>query len=445
MNKVHNIVNDNRDHHKKGSSFLFYGLLLYTIINYSQLGSRIPALGKIRIEFVVGLIILLFAFPEFIKKTTHNEEEKKILYPIYFFFAAAVISIPTTVAGYFTIDWLIYLFKSFSIFIMIYAGVNSEKELKAFIYLLLIMAGVIIVEPFFLSRSGIGFHNSSGLMRLKAVTGAFAHPNALGGICAATFPLIYFLFTYERSWIKKLMLVAFALITFKVLFLTQSRSALVGVLSAIFFIWIISKKKALAAIVLFIALFVGWISLDNITKDRYLSILDAHEVVVGKEIRNESGEKIRRGSMAARYEIITDGLKLFLQRPITGFGIGAYQIARIERLGRYQVAHNAYSQCLAEVGIVGFIPWCLILINMFKLFGNARKIIIEREQTDHRRFIYQMTYAFQGYLVVHFTLSMFGHTPYDIYWWIPAAISLVMIKILREKNVSNHIEIFKLS
>ena len=419
------LLNNNIEKNRAGNKFLFYGLLFYTAIYYSQLGSRIPALGKIRIEFLIGALILLAATPIFLKKITHNEEEKSILYPIYFFFVAAVISIPTTVAGYNTIDWLIRLFKSFAIFIIIYTGVNTEKELRRFIFVLLIMAGIIIIEPFFLSLSGRGFGRSGlGLMRLQAVTGLFAHPNALGGFSAGILPLTYFLFRYEKSWINKIILVALGLITLKVITLTESRSALVGVISFIFFMWIISKKKVLAAIALSIILLAGWSSLDTTSKDRYLSILDSSKVIRGEEIRNEGGEEINRGSMEKRYETIIDGLKLFLQRPITGFGIGGYQIARIERLGRWQVAHNAYTQCLAELGIVGFIPWCLILINTFKVLGKTRKKIIEHKKIDDLRFIYLMTYAFQGYLVVHFTLSMFGHTPYQNYWWIPAAISL---------------------
>ncbi len=429
------LLNENREQNKAGSKFLFYGLLLYTAIYYSQLGSRIPALGRIRIEFLVGCAILIVAIPELIKKITHNEEEKRILYPIYFFFGAALISIPTTVAGYHTINYLIYLFKSIAIFIMIYAGVNNEKELKPFIYVLLIMAGVIIVEPFFLSLSGKGFrYYGSGLIRLEAVTRLFASPNALGLFSAGILPLTYFLFRYEKSWVKKFILVAFGLITLKVITLTESRSALVGIMSFIFFIWIISKKKVLAAIALSVALLVGWSSLDTTTKDRYLSISDSGKIIRGEKILNEAGEKISRGSMVARWEIITDGIELFLQRPITGFGIGGYQIARIERLGRWQVAHNAYTQCLAELGIAGFIPWCLILINTFKLLGKTRKKIIERKQIDDLRFIYLMTYAFQGYLFVHFALSMFGHNPYQNYWWIPAAISLILINLLKQKE-----------
>ena len=428
------LSNNKREHSKKESSFLFYGLLLYTAIYYSQIGARIPALGKIRFELIIGVIILLVAIPELLKKITHDDEEKIILYPIYFFFAAALISIPTTVAGYHTLDSLIIFFKSFAIFIMIYAGVNTKRELRGFVYILLIMHGVIIIEPFFLSLSGSGFRDyGSGFLRLRASTGLFAHPNALGGLSAGILPVIYFLFRYEKSWIKKLMLVAFGLITLKVITLTESRSALVGAMAFIFFVWITSKKKLLVAIALSIALVIGWSLLDTTTKRRYSSILDAGKVVSGQEIRREPGDRVVPGSMHARWVLITDGLRLFLQRPITGFGIGGFQVARIERLGRYQVSHNAYVQCLAELGIVGFIAWSVILINTFRLLGKARNRAVEPEKTDDFRFIYQMSYAFQGYLSVHLVLSMFGHTPYDNYWWIAGGLSLVLIFIVSQK------------
>jgi len=426
------LPDSNRAHGKKENPFLFYGLLLYLMIYYSQVGSRIPALGRMRVELVVGGIILLAAIRVFIKKITHNEEEKRILYPIYLFFAAAAISIPTTVAGHHAIDGFVLLFKSFSVFIMIYVAVITEKGLEGLIYVLLIMAGLVIVEPFFLSLSGRGVeYFGSGLRRLTAVTGLFGHPNALGGFSAGVLPLVYFVFWHEKSWIKKLALLALGLITLRVIMLTESRSAFVGAMSFVVFIWIVSRRKVVTAIVIFVAVVVGWSLLDTTTRKRYSSILTAHEVAFSKE----SGGKTRRGSMASRYEIITDGIELFSERPITGYGIGGYQIARQERFGRWEEAHNAYVQCLAEVGIVGFIPWLLILIGTFRLLGNVRKIIVEREQIDHYGFMYQMTYALQGYLVVHFSLSVFGHSPYDNYWWIPAGISLAMINILKENEL----------
>ena len=419
---------------QRADNFFFNGLLLYTIIYYSQLGSRIPFLGAIRIEMVIGTTILIPALFRFFKDITHNEEEKSILYPVYFFFAASLISIPTTVAGYHTISALINLCKSFAIFIMINAAIRSEKQLRIFVYVFLAMHAFIIVEPFILSSYGSVLRSRSfGSIRLGAVTGLFAHPNALGALSTGILPVIYFLFRYERSILVRLMIVALSLVTLKVITLTESRTALVATLGFIFYLWITSRKKLVFAVLVVIALPIAWSCLDPMTKDRYLSLLDADEVILGREIRDETGEAVSRGSMQKRYQIVKDGLTLFLQRPITGFGIGGYQIARIERLGRYQVAHNAYVQCLSEVGIFGFIPWSLILINTFGLLSKPRRILAQHSTVDGYRFINEMSYAFQGYLVVHLLVAMFGHNPYGNYWWIPAAVSLVLIKLLKRR------------
>lgn len=435
------LLSKNRERHKDGSNFLFYCLLLYTIAYYSQLGSRVRILGQIRIEFLLGVLIVLFALPRFIRKITLTQEEKLIIFPLIAFLVAATISLSITVAGYHSIDMYILFIKALVIFIMIYGVIDTETELKRFLYVLVAMAAFITLESFYNSFSGHGFRVfGSGLSRLEATTRLFAHPNSLGGLIAGTLPLVYLLFSSSQSRITQFILVALAIIMVRVIILTQSRSAFLGLLALIVYLFIIAKRKVYFAIALFLVCSIGWPFLDQGTRDRYLSILDANEVVLGEEIRNEAGEIVDRGSMVARYEIITDGLTLFLENPIIGVGVGAYQIARIERFGRWQVAHNAYIQCLAELGIIGFIPWVFLLTNTFRLFSKVRRKITELKEMREHRFVYHTTYGFQGYLFVHFTLSMFGHTPYKNYWWIPAAVSLILLRFVKraEHSLEHH-------
>lgn len=419
---MHNIQKLKRNDEDPRISLVFWGLVAYTFIFFSQIGDRIPVLGKVRIEFLIGSALLLYSLPALLKTRITNEF-RSVFYAIFIFFIAVFLSIPTTVAGINTINMLVYFLKAFAIFFIIMAGVNSQKELKIYVYTLAIAIGFIIVEAYIVRP----MHNSSGLMRLNAITLRFAHPNALGGIAAAILPIAFYLFHYEKNKLIKLIIAGYALVALNVVFLTQSRSALVGVFAGIIFVWVKSRKKLVTGFLILGGLIVGWMTLDDVTKARYQSLESA-----GSIIKGEKGSGVD-GSMAARYEIILDGLRLFAMRPVSGFGIGGYQIARVERLGRWQVCHNAYVQCLAELGIIGFIPWCLILIKTFRNFTLARKILEDEGQVEDYPFIYHLTYAFQGNLMVHFALSLFGHDPYDYYWWISAAVSMKTLQLVQQR------------
>lgn len=403
---------------------LLYGLLIYTIIYYLQIGSRIPALGAIRIEFIIGVSMVVLCLVSFYSNLEPDEEVARLLVPIYVFIVSAIVSIPTTVAGFNTINMLIFFFKSFAVFFMIMAAIKTEKGMKAYIYVLVFMMAFILIEAKITGK----MHDSSGLMRLNAVTLLYAHPNALGGLGAAVLPLLYYLFKYHKNIIIKVCIMSAVAMVFTAISMTQSRSAIVGVAAFIMYVWVTSKKKMLSAVIICIVIIIGWVSLDDVTKERYLSMGDAGAVISGKET------DVKRGSMAARFEIIMDGFRLFAQRPINGFGIGGYQIARIERLGRWQVCHCAYVQALAELGLLGFIPWVLILVRTFFLLTKIRKKITDENRMEEFSFIYQMTYAIQANLVVHFALSIFGHTPYDNYWWIATAVTLKQYQIVNQQT-----------
>ncbi|MBN1472514.1 MAG: O-antigen ligase family protein [Syntrophaceae bacterium] len=415
-----------QDHTKMARpQLLLCGLLLYTTIYYLQIGSRVSALGNIRIEFLVGIAMVVFSAISLHGNHGIDIETRRIIAPICWFIAAAIASIPTTVAGFNTINMLIFFFKSFSVFVMIMAAVKSEKGLKAYIYFLVLMMAFVLIE----AKMTGNMHNSSGLLRLNAVTLLFAHPNALGGLGAACIPLLYYLFKYHKNIIAKVAILVTAAIVFIAVTMTQSRSAIVGIVAFVFYVWTMSKKKSLSAAMIFLVAVIAWTSLDDVTKERYQSISDTEAVVSG----HETSETDR--SIAKRYEIILDGFRLFIQRPINGFGIGGYQTARIERLGRWQVCHCAYVQTLSELGLLGFIPWMLILSRTYLLFSKTRKKILDESNIEHFRFIYQMTYAFQANLVVHFVLSLFGHSPYDNYWWIASAISLKLHYFVNKETI----------
>jgi O-antigen ligase len=84
-------------------------------------------------------------------------------------------------------------------------------------------------------------------------------------------------------------------------------------------------------------------------------------------------------SIGGRYKLWVAGLYAFLDRPIIGYGPGAFKPAIMPQLGRLaQVAHNSYISVLVEEGLVGFVLYGFMILTVW--------MAIRRLPTLDRRF-----------------------------------------------------------
>jgi O-antigen ligase len=71
-------------------------------------------------------------------------------------------------------------------------------------------------------------------------------------------------------------------------------------------------------------------------------------------------------SIGGRFKLWRAGLYAFLDKPIIGYGPGAFKPAIMPQLGRLaQVAHNSYISVLVEEGLVGFVLYGLMLVSVW--------------------------------------------------------------------------------
>ena len=78
--------------HIKQDNFLYYGLLVYTIIFYSQIAGRFPVLALLRIELLIGSILLI----TIIARMIHGEidfKENKLNIAIFLLLLVMFVSI----------------------------------------------------------------------------------------------------------------------------------------------------------------------------------------------------------------------------------------------------------------------------------------------------------------------------------------------------------------
>jgi O-antigen ligase len=414
-------INDNR------SNFIYYGLLVYTFLFYTQFAGRYPVFKPFRLEFVLGAIMLIICTMKFFSEDV-KLSENKLNSAAIIFFAVLILSIPIAVVKTRALEASIKIFKFFAIYLMIVCSLKSEKELKGFIYLYIIMVCLIFVEPFLLSLQGKGFIYNNHMWRLGGVTGYFAHPNGLGIVTSSNMPFLYYFMVHSRSRALKVLFFCLLLIAFRVIMLTQSRTGMVGALAFLLFVWLKSQRKGIAIFVLIACMVVTWGFAPQDTKDRFLSLGGAMKVMTeGRSGFTSDDEAHRLGSMASRWELMQHALIAFAENPIIGVGINNFISYSGRRWGSWFPPHNTYLQVLAEVGILGFIALFMVIFHTYRSLKQADLLLTN--MLSDTRFLRMVHVSVSGHYFVFLIVSIFGIELFSNSWWIAGGLSVVLLRV----------------
>ena len=113
----------------KERNFLFYGLLIYTILFYSQIAARFPSLAQFRLEFFVGSVLVFLSLVKIIKGEI-SFKENRLNTAALIFLLVSFMTIPFAFVKSLALETFISLFKFFSIYLMIITCIDDEKKLK---------------------------------------------------------------------------------------------------------------------------------------------------------------------------------------------------------------------------------------------------------------------------------------------------------------------------
>ena len=78
-----------------------------------------------------------------------------------------------------------------------------------------------------------------------------------------------------------------------------------------------------------------------------------------------TGSQVEELSFGGRFAIWIAGLRAFTQKPVVGYGTGAFRGA-VAPFGIDQVAHNSYLSVLVEEGMVGLVFYLLMFVAVFR-------------------------------------------------------------------------------
>jgi len=199
------------------------------------------------------------------------------------------------------------------------------------------------------------------------VGGEFIGANSLGAFFVMTLPIAWYLWSELRNKTGRI----FALLSLVILLLailsTQSRGGMIGLGVLIVLSICLSRKKLKAALIFaaIIAATIPAISPEQLERYTFISV---------------SQEEMDPSS-ASRIYAWEKGIKMFLDYPIAGVGIGQFSMAFGkhyrgddwgDKFGKslgynaFLRPHNIFIQSLAETGGIGFLGFIMILVTSLR-------------------------------------------------------------------------------
>jgi O-antigen ligase len=290
-------------------------------------------------------------------------------------------------------------------FIVIVNVVRTEKRLRGLILVLLGSACYLSIIA--LNDYRLGLLTVEGYRVKGAIGGVFDNSNDLAIHLVTMFPLAIALLLASRSFIKKAIFAACALLLLAATTVTFSRGGFLALLAAVLALaWTLGKKNRVLVTVALCILALGFLAFAPGGYGlRILSIfdrsLDAH------------------GSGESRQALLMQSIKVAIRNPLFGIGMGNFPFVSFHD----KVSHNSYTQVAAEMGFAALITYLAFQITPLK---RLRRII--RETVENRRgsLSYYLAVGLFASLVAFMVASFFGSVAYywNVYYLVGCAAAL---------------------
>jgi putative inorganic carbon (HCO3(-)) transporter len=339
---------------RQGSSVGFCFYLLFMVSWFLHLPARIPALGAIRFDLLLVVVIFAVAFLGGVGENPAGGERNSIDFILKVLCVYIVVSIPfQTWPGSALFNGLPNFIKAVVFYFFTVWFVTSERRLKAFIAVFVACQCFRVFEPVYLhitsgywgDKASLDIYGTAFMSRLSGAPKDIVNPNGLAFVIDMAVSLLFFLGFTSRTW------AAAASISIPIclyaLVLTGSRGGMIGllVIMASIFIKIRYRKTIALLFVLIVIIGIGKMGAND--KDRYLSIIDS-------DTKNAytADDRIKQ---------ITTYWPIVLEKPIFGHGIGTSLETNSNLAGRYQPAHDLYIEVGEELGLTGMLIFILFM------------------------------------------------------------------------------------
>jgi O-antigen ligase len=412
--------------------------ILYLVSFLLHLTSRVPALGAIRFDMILSLLVLVMMIAGHKKpvplpalvggRPAEPGSEKidsgvaKMLYIIY---AYIIVTLPLVeYPGSVLHTNLLNFFKATLFFFFTANLVDTRRRLQILIVALLECQIFRVLEPLYLnlttgywgSETWIG--NGELADRLSGGPYDVINSNGLAFVILMVLPFMHYL-TIDNPKLKWLYFALFPLMLMA-LIKSLSRSGMIALFIAYGGVFMRSKRKALIILMAAIMLPATYFTLSDIQKDRYLSIVSSNT---------------RQGATASgRIEGLGIDLGIALKRPLFGHGLGTSAETKYHLIGNGQLAHDLYLEVAQELGFVGLALFLLFLKRIVDNFRLVKRKLAAMGRSDP--YIARLVEALQVWMLVSLFFSLASYGLSEWTWYFFAGISLAVVRVVNAEQTA---------
>jgi len=417
--------------------FIESKMVLMTIIG-------IPLIALILIKPIIGFVLLIFSvplatlpsiFPSFVFTFTnvtvaklmgglatlsvfiHNIIQKRYIK----FFKSSQGIFFLLLCGYVVFSGLTQsgaatreCFTKYASFLMFFyltiSLINSEGRFKLVLWTA-VSAMTLISIMAILQHTKLGTDVRAGAM--------FYGPNYFGISLLLIIPIAFYnFFNSENMFGKSLSIVSFAILCLALAF-TQSRGAMIGFVFVIMMLFWMPKRKIASVFLILVMLGIGTAAFPKTFWRRV-------------EMTRISGEIQHEGAVSTtrRWQLAQAGLKIIVDRPIFGVGIGNFFWESREYMPIFPgLAHNMYIEVAAELGLIGFVLFMGIIIYTFK---DLKMILKRAKGKNDLQFYYyakSLLVGLTGFLIS----ALFLHAEYEKFFWLVIFLTVCLKRIQVEQ------------
>lgn len=338
-------------------------IILLIVFSLGEL-TRIQLADSIAIN-LNDIFVFVFVLSWIVKKIIKRDKFKKpfLFLPITIFFVLSIVTLffnvhrlsinEFFVSLLYPLRWLLYSGVYF-------AFMDFDKEFKKkMTKFLLIPISLVILIGFVQS---VFYQNLRNLYylgwdeHLYRLFSGFLDPNFAGVFLVLAFIFLLGLIFQGKNTQNKLLLVLAGL-NLLAIYLTYSRTALLGLIAgAMIFLYFKINKKYLIIVLIFLLLLV---------------------LFIPKSFQTEGTNLFRTASTEQRIKSAQIAIQVFKDNPVLGVGFNSYRYYQKEHGfiagSLWQVSHagsgtdNSFLLILATTGILGFISYLYLLYKMFLL------------------------------------------------------------------------------
>jgi O-antigen ligase len=330
---------------------------------------------------------------------------------LIYIFIGIVASLLGAQQGYVNITrsffYILKYIEYFLLFFLVANNIRDIKQLKIFVFFLLLTCFIVSAYAWKLHMTGI--------VRVAApfdLKGG-AEANTLAGYLLFMMGIIMGLLIYSVSHKQKIFLLALLGFMIPPFLFTLSRGAWLGLIPMYISLIILTKKsRHLLLIGLVIIVILSPILLPQTVKDRITTTFVAGEVytVFGKQF-------LFAESAAARIEVWNYVIKKWYKRPFLGYGVTGIGFV-----------DSQYARILGETGLIGFLAFALLMAIIVREGVRNFKLV----EDDWARgltlgFLAGLTgLLFQGFSASNFIIVRIM----EPFWFIAAIV--IMLPVLRQ-------------